>query len=53
MARPGVEMGLNALSDRRFVAPGDHGVEKPIAASTRQILVAEAFSKGARRVPKP
>jgi Acyl-CoA dehydrogenase, N-terminal domain len=49
MARPRVELGLNALSNRRFIAPGDHGVEKPVASPVYQILVAASASRSNRR----
>jgi hypothetical protein len=39
VTRPGIEMGLDALSDCGLVSPGYHGVQKPIAAAICQILV--------------
>ena len=42
MACSGVEMCLEALLDRRLVAPGNHGVEKTVAATVRQVILAEA-----------
>jgi hypothetical protein len=35
-------MGLEALSNGRLVAPGDHGVQKSVAAAVRQVLFTEA-----------
>jgi hypothetical protein len=39
---PGVEMCLYTLSDCGFVSPGYHGVQKPVAATTCEILVTKA-----------
>jgi hypothetical protein len=41
MTRPSVEMGLDTLPDCRLASPGDHGVQKSVAAAARQILVAK------------
>src|SRR5258708_6425273 len=42
MAGPRIDMGLEALANGRLVTPGHHGVQKPITASIRQVLLAEA-----------
>ena len=42
MACSGVEMFLDALLDRRLPPPGNHGVEKAVAATVRQVILAEA-----------
>src|SRR5262245_23266954 len=42
MACSGVEMCLDALLDYRLLPPGNHGVEKTVATTVCQVLLAEA-----------
>src|SRR6185436_19395571 len=42
MTCSGLEMFLDALLDRRLPPPGNHGVEKTVAATVRQVILAEA-----------
>ena len=48
MASPGVEMVLQALPDGRLIPPGHHGIQKPLAPTLRQVLLAEPQAGGRR-----
>jgi len=42
MTCSGLEMFLDAFLDRRLLPPGNHGVWKTVAATVRQVILAEA-----------
>src|SRR4029453_4416686 len=42
MTCSGLEMFLDAFLDRRLLPPGNHGVWKTVAATVRQVVLAEA-----------
>jgi hypothetical protein len=42
MASSSVQMFLDTLLDHRLIPPSNHGVEKAIAATIRQVSLAEA-----------